>query len=1306
MGARRLVLAVLVSMCGLSLVLVGAPGSAAAASQFGSLGSASGQLQLPVGVAIDGIGDVYVGDEANKRVDKFDGSGSFSLAWGWGVEGGEELQTCTTACEIGKSSGVAGGFDSPWGVAVDDNEPLTNPSYGDVYVLDQSNARVEKYDSSGKFLLMFGGDVNERTGGDVCVASEACKEGSASTGTADGEFSGWFSIGSFIAVGPGGDVYVGDMGRVEVFEPSGVWKENISLASLSGTARPTALAVDSSGNVFVKDEGVSGVHEFEPGGAEKAFQLDAGSEPVTALAVDPSGDVFVGDSTGGFHVLEYDSAGHELASFASKTVVGANEGLAFSEAAKALYASALLDEESVFIQSSIWVLPVPPPGPVVETESATPGLRGTATLEALLNPEGNGTTYHFEYVDDAQYQSTGFAAATSTASVSIGSGSFEDQSVEAQLTGLVPGATYHYRLVAEDSLGNTTTGAPQGVTTIPPADIEGPWVVNAAGTSVTLNAQVNPLGASTTYRWEYGTTTSYGHVFSGSAGEGMGFLPMSYHAQELEPDTTYHYRLVTTSEVGTVQSADHTFTTQLASDELTLPDGRAWELVSPANKKGALIEPQSLQEAASDGSAVAYQAVGPNVGENPAGNVGEESDDIARRSPGGGWVSEDISVPRQQTTDGFRMFDLESNKSIYRAFSQNLSSTVLEPSEFGTPTLSPEATERTLYLRDDAHGTFLPLVTPANVPPGTKFGGYVGSNGGPEPTDEFRMEFSIATPDLSHIVLSSVFALTPEAFTVLSADPKCAYGGVGLDFCPQLKNFYEWSGGRLQLVNILPNGEPTHELPIPEIPLTHGVGADGGSGIPGRDISDNGRWIAWNDGSPYSEESDGYDGLYVRDMIEKKTVRIGGSDPIFQMISGDGSKVFFRERGELYVFDTATDTQTDLTANHGSGEYNAGVREAVIGASEDGSSLYFVATGILADGGVSGEDNLYVADDEGSGWKTEYVATLSSQDEADWARPSDDTSLVSRVSPNGRYLTFMSDRSLTGYDNLDALSGQADEEVFLYDADTGRITCVSCDPSGARPVGMYDEPGSSQGPPLGDRGQMWSRRWLAANIPTPKNATQQSPRSLFDDGRVFFDSSDALVPQDTNGLEDVYEYEPPGVGSCTSASSTFSERSGGCVDLVSSGQSAEEAAFFGASENGDDAFFFDDSKLVSEDYDTSYDIYDAHACSAALPCRPEPVSAPPCTSGDSCKAAPSPQPEVFGPAPSATFSGTGNVSNLPSKPAVGTKSLTRAQKLARALRACRKQKGKQKRESCERQARKRYGLKQSRKANATRKGDR
>jgi hypothetical protein len=1219
MGVRRFALVVLVSVCAFACPIVVASGSAAAAAamRFGEPGSQAGQFQSPAGVAVDATGNVYVGDSENQRVDTFNGTGHFLLAWGAGVANrANELQTCMSSCIGGLRSSVTGGFTFPTGIAVD-NE-LSSASYGDVYVVDHHRARVEKYGSQGEFLLMLGGHVNKTTGGNVCVAGETCQEGMLGTG--DGEFSPWPFVASFIAVGPGGDVYVGDQARLQVFEASGAWKENISLSGLSSTGRPSALAVDATGDVFVKDEGVAGVRELEPGGIEKSFQFDAGGTSITALALDSSGNVYVGDSSGGFHVLEYDAVGTEVANFGSNTVVGSNMGLAYSEAAKQLYASAAE-------QDSVWVLTPPPPGPLIDSESATPGLRGTATLEAMVDPEGNEANYHFEYVDEAHYQSSGFASASSTPTVPIASGLFEDHAATINLTGLVPGATYHYRIVTHDTLGHTTTGPDQSFEPTPPALIEGPWATNVAATSATLAARINPLGAGTDYRLEYGTSTSYGHVFGGNVGKGMSYVSIGYHLQELEPDTTYHYRLVTISEVGIVDSVDHTFTTQPVGGELALPDGRAWELVSPANKKGGLIEPfeTGLIQAASDGSAITYLST-ELIGEGGAGRNLVPTTVLSRRGQDG-WRSQDLAVANSLPPEGEQGLQMTAFSAMeYRMFSPDLTAAVVEPWE-ATP-LSAGATERTLYLRDNLTQTYLPLVTASNAQPGAKFGGFTSGEHASE------MHFVAATPDLSHVVLESPFALTPEAIQ-FNSDPT-----VQVDH-----NMYEWSKGRLQLVNILPSGETINGKANSGIGGAFLGGTSGGSEAPrgssGRAISNDGRWIAWTDGTPYGI-SPTFTGLYVRDMVDNKTLRVGGSAARYQTMSSDGSEVYYLEGGELYEFDTGSATSMDLTAGHGSGANGAGVKEILLGISEMGSYVYFVAGRVLAEGAVNGGDNLYVAHYATGAWTTSYIATLSGEDEKSWyvhgvfGAPSL-PGVTSRVSPNGRYLAFMSDASLTGYDNVDAISGQRDQEVYIYDAVAGRLVCASCDPTGARPVGIF---GLSSGgiPP---------HRWAAANIPGWRQINSEhalyQPRYLSDSGRLFFESPDALVAQDTNGLEDVYEYEPASVGNCTSTSLTFSARSLGCVGLVSSGQSATVSTFMDASENGDDVFFVSTARLTGEDYDTGYDVYDSHACSIAAPCQTVPVSPPPCTSGDSCKAAPSPQPAIFGPAPSATFSGVGNV---------------------------------------------------------------
>jgi hypothetical protein len=369
----------------------------------------------------------------------------------------------------------------------------------------------------------------------------------------------------------------------------------------------------------------------------------------------------------------------------------------------------------------------------------------------------------------------------------------------------------------------------------------------------------------------------------------------------------------------------------------------------------------------------------------------------------------------------------------------------------------------------------------------------------------------------------------------------------------------------------------------------------------------------------------------------------------------------------------------------------------VIGTSEDGSIVYFVADGRLASGAPagdckSGEDrgsvkcDLY-AENTVTGART-LVAVLSGGDSPDWGGENGGlvADLTARLSSDGRYLAFMSERSLTGYDNVDARSGVNDEEVFLYDYDTGSLVCASCNPSGARPTGMLDP--SEGAAPLIDRPHVWAGHWLAASVPSWTKsidtiALYQS-RYLSSEGRLFFDSADSLVPQDVNGKEDVYEYEPSGVGSCEDGTS--------CLSLISAGASNEESVFLDASVSGDDVFFLTASGLVPQDQDGALDVYDAHVCTAVLPCAANPPTAPPpCVTAESCRAAPTLQPTIFGAPASATVSGAGDVPATPTVSSKKAKPLTRAQRLSKALKACRVKRSGRRRAVCEAEAHKKYG---------------
>ena len=600
----------------------------------------------------------------------------------------------------------------------------------------------------------------------------------------------------------------------------------------------------------------------------------------------------------------------------------------------------------------------------------------------------------------------------------------------------------------------------------------------------------------------------------------------------------------------------------------------------------------------------------------------------------------------------------------YRLFSSDLSRGLLQPFGAFEPGLSAEASEGTPYLRSDfggpsdgsvfcTEGCYRPLLTGEDVTSGKPFGGVCEPGLGP-----CGAEFVGASQDLSHVVLESKVGLTSD-----TGDD----GGL-----------YEYTNGQLALVSVPPSGvgsEPQAQLGF-EDHVVRGA------------VSASGLRVVWS--------AKGH--LYLRDLAKGETVELdavqggaGGGQPeaVFQAASEEGTVVYFTDMQPLTADSGAGNGGADLyecrieeEAGHlrcaladltpiVNGEGGDVEKGAIPGASNDGSYVYFVARGDLTSGqanehgerAAAGEPNLYVHHE---GVAT-FVATLANDDSPDWGRGEPAlSSLTDRVSPNGLWFAFMSDRPLTGYDNRDAVSGKPDEEVFLYHAVAGgeadRLVCVSCNPTGARPHGVeYGRPvpGSVEAEPvipLAAGSEVWpASQWIAADIPGWTDyrlvGSLYQSRYLSNAGRLFFNASDALVPQDTNGVGDVYEYEPPaGEGApandgCGEADPTYVAAAGGCVSLISSGASAEESAFVDASESGNDVFFFTHARLSTLDYDSALDVYDAHVCTSESPCPPPPPPPPPACQGDACQS-PAVSPEALTPA-SLTFSGAGNATAEP-----------------------------------------------------------
>jgi hypothetical protein len=223
--------------------------------------------------------------------------------------------------------------------------------------------------------------------------------------------------------------------------------------------------------------------------------------------------------------------------------------------------------------------------PVATTGSASAVSQATAVLNGTVNPSGSATTYSFQYGTTPAYGSQ-------TGSVSAGSGT---AAVPASVTigGLAANTSYHFRIVASSS-GGTTNGTDATLTTgkAPPA-VTHPAAANVTSTSVTLSAAVNPNTEPTTYVFQYGTNTSYGHqTASASVGGGSVAVAVSQSLGGLAPGTTYHCRIVAVNATGTTASGDLSFTTVKAPPTATT--GAATLVMSGSALVTGTVNPQGL----------------------------------------------------------------------------------------------------------------------------------------------------------------------------------------------------------------------------------------------------------------------------------------------------------------------------------------------------------------------------------------------------------------------------------------------------------------------------------------------------------------------------------------------------------------------------------------------------------------------------------------------------------------------------------------------------------------------------------------
>ncbi len=327
-----------------------------------------------------------------------------------------------------------------------------------------------------------------------------------------------------------------------------------------------------------------------------------------------------------------------------------------------------------------------------------------------------------------------------------------------------------------------------------------------------------------------------------------------------------------------------------------------------------------------------------------------------------------------------------------------------------------------------------------------------------------------------------------------------------------------------------------------------------------------------------------------------------------------------------------------------------------------------------------GAENLYVyeRDPAHPQGRLSFIAVLSPTDEEQWG--SELGGGFADVTPGGRFLVFTSHRALTADDS--SVSGVA--QVFRYDAQSAQLLRVSVGQAG------FNDNGNYSGTVCGS-----SRCPADASIVRPDeepSVPQRSDPTMSHDGSyVFFKSPVGLTPQALNGVQvSSLEGEP------IYAQNVY-EYHDGQVSLISDGKDVSAGAGFpprgvellGSDASGSNVFFSTADQLVPQDTDTQLDIYDAHICSAGQPCiAPTPQQQPPCEA-EACHGTPPGAPAGQAPA-SESFTGPPNLTPPP-PPKAKTAAQIRAEKLAKALKACRTKHNKHKRAVCEKHAKKLYG---------------
>jgi hypothetical protein len=730
-----------------------------------------------------------------------------------------------------------------------------------------------------------------------------------------------------------------------------------------------------------------------------------------------------------------------------------------------------------------------------------------------------------------------------------------------------------------------------------PPEVLDEAVSGVTQTSARLEGKVNPKGSPSRYSFQYIADAAYqanepADRFAGSGEvppgggplEGAKALPVGDAVSGLLPDTLYHFRLRAVSHCASGEPGKECVSVGVDKTLRTYPLGG---LDLADGRAYELVSPidknggQVIPANPKVGSCIRSFECKPGFSSAPF---------PIQSAPGGN------AIVYQGSPFSFDEGALIENQYVARRTDSGWQS--VNP----TPALLQSGAQSgyKLFTADLGKGVFLQGPIPLSPEAPAEFPNlYVQSSAEPasltplltEPPPNrepgningLQLSFTGASSDFSRLFFSANDTLTPDA-----------QGG------PEAKtNLYESAGGELFLVNLAPGDATT----IPDALF-------GGKGHY-HEISADGSHVFWSSksGQAYVRE----DGEVTREVTD----HLGR----FLSASTDGSKALLDD-GCLYGIEA--EACDDLT--QGKGGF-----QGIAGQSEDLSRVYFVDTKVLSgeeengQGGKAqeGKFNLY-AWSEGT---TTFIATLLTSDDGDWSSAPSLRSAA--ASPDGHWLAFLSKASLTGFDNTGLCIVEQNTsnfspgpcaEVFLYQAETGELRCPSCNHAAAPPRGL-------------------------SRLSQIRDPDLPPPRYLTNSGRLFFDSQDSLSASDTNGrVEDVYEFEPQGIGSCESPA--------GCVSLISAGRFGVDSNFLAADPSGKNVFFTSRDQLVEADKDDLIDLYDAREGGGFPPEAPSGEC-----QGEACL--PSVSPPNFPPSSSFGFRGPGNSKAAPKRCGKGSRLVRR-----------------------------------------------